>query len=331
MSQTDHTSQIPAIDFSPYVPLALIVDGVLDPDVVRRMRGWLRARWLIAEDAARLDAATRIELLTALRGGMVWDQRFLLVTADPTALAPAFVEDPPPNVAVLAQVTTQAEAAGLLAGFCGCRAALRGVLVRPPAEPIDLSPWLSGADRLDWVIAAGVDAPLHPRRVEDLRGQCAAGGVPFWFDGWGEWVPISEIWPGEDRGAEQASAWYRAPGDPDDLPTLTYRLGARFRPTLHDRYHRQVPAGWGVPRSTEHIPFVVDGVYQQETIAAYIRQSRGVDPSLLDMERWDGPTIILQNSMGGRLAVFEATGCEASWRCVAIGDPPPSWATKVPS
>lgn len=103
-------SQIPAIDFSPYVPLHLIVSGALDPEVVCGIRGWPRARWIITEDAAGLDAVTQAELLAVLRGGAVWDQHFLLVTDDPAALANALAADAPPNVGVLTHVTTQAEA-----------------------------------------------------------------------------------------------------------------------------------------------------------------------------------------------------------------------------
>jgi hypothetical protein len=39
--------------------------------------------------------------------------------------------------------------------------------VRPPAELINLSAWLSGPDRLDWVVAAGVNTPVTVCRFED--------------------------------------------------------------------------------------------------------------------------------------------------------------------
>ena len=242
------TEQVPAIDFSPYVPLALLAGGALDPEVVRGICGWPRARWIITEDAANLDAATQAELLAVLRGGAVWNQRFLLVTADPAALAAAFAADAPPNVGVLIHITTQAEAEARLTGLRSLQAALRGALVRPPAEPINLSAWLSGPDRLDWVVAAGVNTPVTVRRFEGLRQQCAAAGLPFFFDGWGTWVCISEVYPSEASDAQQASAWYRAAGDANDLPTLSYRIGPSFRPTLNDK----LACGWiGSSQSTE--------------------------------------------------------------------------------
>lgn len=46
---------------------------------------------------------------------------------------------------------------------------------------------------LDWVIAGGESGPaarpMHPDWARDLRDQCAAAGVPFFFKQWGGWVP----------------------------------------------------------------------------------------------------------------------------------------------
>ena len=323
------TDQIPAIDFSPYVPLSLLASGALDPEVARSIRGWPRARWIITEDAAGLDAATQAELLAVLRRGAAWDQRFLLVTADPAALAGAFAEEVPPNIGVLAHVATQAQAETRLAGLLRCPAALRGALVRPPTEPIDLSGWLSGPEKLDWVIAAGVDMPINVRRFEDLRRQCAATSVPFFFDGWGAWVCISEVYPGETHDAEQGSAWYRTAGDPNDLPTLVYRIGPRFRPTLNDRLYRQAPEGWGRPRQRADVPFAVGETYLWDTIAAYVRTTRFADPSLLDEDLDLGDTLVIQTLDGARLAAFVFTGGDETWRCTTIGDALPPWAVKL--
>lgn len=47
---------------------------------------------------------------------------------------------------------------------------------------------------LDWVICGGESGPsarpMHPDWVRSLRDQCAAGGVPFMFKQWGEWVSV---------------------------------------------------------------------------------------------------------------------------------------------
>ena len=49
---------------------------------------------------------------------------------------------------------------------------------------------------LDWVIVGGESGPharpLHPRWARDLRDQCAAAGVPFFFKQWGQHRPPTE-------------------------------------------------------------------------------------------------------------------------------------------
>lgn len=48
--------------------------------------------------------------------------------------------------------------------------------------------------RLDWVIAGGESGPgarpMHPEWARQLRDQCAAAGVPFFFKQWGDWGPV---------------------------------------------------------------------------------------------------------------------------------------------
>lgn len=46
-----------------------------------------------------------------------------------------------------------------------------------------------GRPRIDLVTLRGNTAPLHPDWVRSVRDQCAAAGVAFRFDGWGEWCP----------------------------------------------------------------------------------------------------------------------------------------------
>lgn len=46
---------------------------------------------------------------------------------------------------------------------------------------------------IDWCIVGGESGPgarpMHPDWVRDLRDQCVAAGVPFFFKQWGEWAP----------------------------------------------------------------------------------------------------------------------------------------------
>lgn len=50
--------------------------------------------------------------------------------------------------------------------------------------------------RLDWVIGGGESGPgarpPHPDWFRDLRDQCAAAGVPFFFKQWGSWRPATK-------------------------------------------------------------------------------------------------------------------------------------------
>lgn len=47
--------------------------------------------------------------------------------------------------------------------------------------------------RIDWIICGGESGPkarpMHPQWARDLRDQCKAAGVPFFFKQWGEWAP----------------------------------------------------------------------------------------------------------------------------------------------
>lgn len=86
-------------------------------------------------------------------------------------------------------------------------AALRFVSVEPMLGPVDL--WCATFDNpnggktgavtswgggLDWVICGGESGPgarsMHPNWARDLRDQCLAAEVPFFFKSWGEWAPI---------------------------------------------------------------------------------------------------------------------------------------------
>ncbi|MBI5111319.1 MAG: phage Gp37/Gp68 family protein [Rhodovulum sp.] len=50
---------------------------------------------------------------------------------------------------------------------------------------------------LDWVIVGGESGPqarpMHPDWARDLRDQCAAAGVPFFFKQHGEWIGVPDL------------------------------------------------------------------------------------------------------------------------------------------
>lgn len=62
--------------------------------------------------------------------------------------------------------------------------------------------------RLDWVICGGEIGPkarpMHPAWPKDIRDQCAAAGVPFFFKHWGDWVPHTPVAGGDLSGDVRA-------------------------------------------------------------------------------------------------------------------------------
>lgn len=57
--------------------------------------------------------------------------------------------------------------------------------------------WPLSNNLIQWVTCGGhqgaTATPMHPEWVRGLRNQCVSAGVPFCFEGWGEWKPISEM------------------------------------------------------------------------------------------------------------------------------------------
>lgn len=51
--------------------------------------------------------------------------------------------------------------------------------------------------KLDWVIVGGESGPgarpMHPDWARQIRDDCAAAGVPFFFKQWGAWTPIDHL------------------------------------------------------------------------------------------------------------------------------------------
>jgi protein gp37 len=124
-------------------------------------------------------------------------------------------------------------------------------------------------NRLHWVIAGGESGPgarpMHGDWARDLREQCAAAGVPFFFKQWGEWrefpTPDGSVEGIEDESDEADAIYARAvnPGfvtragdfirNRDDLPgdgtpcRLMERVGKKAAGRLLDgREHSEVPA-----------------------------------------------------------------------------------------
>ncbi len=103
---------------------------------------------------------------------------------------------PLPNVVLMVTVEDQAAADKRIPDLLATPAAVRGVSLEPLLGPVDISPWLhrgvdaarpgdADYDALNWVIV-GADstrgAPEMPEDwVRDLRDQCVAAGVPYFY------------------------------------------------------------------------------------------------------------------------------------------------------
>lgn len=89
-----------------------------------------------------------------------------------------------PNVWLLASVSDQQTADAMIPPLLKCRnlSPVLGLSMEPLVGPVDPSPWIG---RLDWVIVGGESGhgarPMHPQLAIDIRNQCQAAGVPFFF------------------------------------------------------------------------------------------------------------------------------------------------------
>lgn len=151
-------------------------------------------------------------------------------------------------------------------------AALRFLRVKPLLGPVNLTgnderavwPWFEARAEghgVDWVIVGGESGrnarPAHPGWVRSIRDDCRAAGVPFFFEGWGEWAlkqrdtPIiraGEVvgWKDSRRSSDfgvlsldgtwyhQHTGWNGRPMDPDTGEAYMVRVGREAAGRLLD-------------------------------------------------------------------------------------------------
>lgn len=110
-----------------------------------------------------------------------------------------------------------------------------------PANPRDGT---NALEEIDWLIAGGESGPRarpsHPDWFRDLRDQCQAVGVPFFFKQWGEWEIASAAnghhdcsmasngarWVHND-GLVNGPSWFRDDKREDTEPVGMIRVGKK--------------------------------------------------------------------------------------------------------
>jgi hypothetical protein len=123
------------------------------------------------------------------------------------------IEWPLKNCWLGVSVEDQAAADARIPHLLQTPAALRFVSVEPMLGPVKIPdkalcpcsycvggkphPYCAGQPRIDWVICGGETGPsarpMHPAWARDLRDQCIAAGVPFFFKQWGDWAPCGPV------------------------------------------------------------------------------------------------------------------------------------------
>ena len=97
---------------------------------------------------------------------------------------------------------------------------------------------------IDWVIVGGESGPgarpMDPNWARGIRDQCVAAGVPFFFKGWGVWVPVDQ-WKATCQEKVTIANSGRVHHWPDGSDGL--RIGKKAAGRLLDgQEHNEMPA-----------------------------------------------------------------------------------------
>lgn len=146
---------------------------------------------------------------------------------------------PLPNVFFGATMEDQQRADERLLDLVQIPAALRWVSYEPAVGPLALGllgtlpktvteAYTLVADRIGWIVAGGESGhgarPAHPKWFRDVRDECAAAQIPFFFKQWGSWQSVDQS---DDMvGKVQEFVW------PDG--TIAFKLGKKRAGRLLD-------------------------------------------------------------------------------------------------
>ncbi|MFG3418722.1 DUF5131 family protein [Micromonospora sp. NPDC048063] len=138
---------------------------------------------------------------------------------------------PVPNLHLGVSVEDQKRAQLRVPALLATPAAVRWLSCEPLLGPVDLAKFLHwrpiGANlaeaplppsyaealclpALHWVVVGGESGrqarPMHPDWARQLRGQCQAAAIPFFFKQWGEWSPLGPLYEqsADDPEADEA-------------------------------------------------------------------------------------------------------------------------------
>jgi protein gp37 len=132
-------------------------------------------------------------------------ERMRDVMADLTAHSTMFMGKPLLNVWLGVSVEDQPTADERIQVLLTTPAAVRWVSYEPALGPVAFNlGWfpvthcsMCKAAGLDWIVGGGESGPgarpAHPDWFRAVRDQCQAGGVPFFFKQWGEWLPQNQF------------------------------------------------------------------------------------------------------------------------------------------
>jgi protein gp37 len=196
-----------------------------------RMRSFMRDRQKRREDYAR-----------AFEESPIPERRTCPAARDARRRA----DRPPANIWLGVSVEDQKWADIRVPALVDTPAAVRFLSCEPLLGRVDLTPWVSGnwcPDRqcadstwdhecrlgerpLGWVICGGESGrnarPMHPDWARQLRDQCVAAGVPFFFKQFGEWAPTGALGIG---GHDPRRGFVGAPKDEHGCREEIARVG----------------------------------------------------------------------------------------------------------
>jgi protein gp37 len=157
----------------------------------RRMRVFCASMSDVFEDNPDVESE-RVRLWSLIAETPMLD--WLLLTKRPENML-AFTpwhDTWPNNVWAMTSVENQEYALERVPALAKVPAVVRGLSVEPLLGAVDLRPWLS---EIQWVIVGGESGrdarSINPLWVRDIRDQCAAANVAFFFKQWGEWSPVT--------------------------------------------------------------------------------------------------------------------------------------------